>query len=87
MILKESVMCSPLNYASVAVVVIRYPFPFHPCPVPIHPYRSVIVLAFVKSSGKKTEKKGGRVSETTALLTEQDSLEGSLRDKVVSIRV
>ena len=43
---------------------------------------SVIVLAFVKSSGKKTDKSGG-VSETSPLLAEQDSLEGSLRDKVV----
>lgn len=47
---------------------------------------SVIILAFVKSQGKETkgsDRKGG-VSETTALLSEQtDSLEGSLRDKVV----
>jgi glucose uptake protein GlcU len=43
---------------------------------------SVIVLAFVKSSGKKTDDSRG-VSETSPLLAEQDSLEGSLRDKVV----
>ncbi|CAI8041521.1 Transmembrane protein 144 [Geodia barretti] len=43
---------------------------------------SVIVLAFVKSSGKKTDN-SRRVAETSPLLAEQDSLEGSLRDKVV----
>jgi glucose uptake protein GlcU len=42
---------------------------------------SVIILAFVKSSGKNIERRGG-LSETTPLLSEQDSLEGSLRDKV-----
>ena len=52
----------------------------------IHNLHSVIILAFVKSQGKDVkggDHKGG-VSETTALLSEQtDSLEGSLRDKVV----
>ena len=51
------------------------------------PFLSVIILAFVKSSGKTVGKSGqkGGVSETTALLSDQtDSLEGSLRDKVVS---
>jgi glucose uptake protein GlcU len=43
---------------------------------------SVIILAFVKSSGKNIERRGG-LSETTPLLSEQDSLEGSLRDKVL----
>ena len=50
------------------------------------PFLSVVILAFVRSSGKavKDTKKGG-VSETTSLLSDQpDSLEGSLRDKVVS---
>lgn len=51
--------------------------------IPIHPFFSVIILAFVKSSGKEVNSKKG-VSETTPLLSEpSDSLEGTLRDKVV----
>ena len=51
--------------------------------IPIRPFFSVIILAFVKSSGKEVNSKKG-VSETTPLLSEpSDSLEGTLRDKVV----
>lgn len=50
---------------------------------------SIIVLAFVKSEGKAVTRKpsdNGRISnESTALLSGQtDSLEGSLRNRVVS---
>ena len=85
-ILKEDISCDPLNYSGVAIVVIRLVRNFIPIPlglIPIHPFLSVVILAFVKSSGKKTSK-NGKLSETTPLLPEQDSLEGSLRDKVVS---
>ena len=98
-ILGESVSCPALNYSGVAVVVIRlvpiFQYPRTPIlhsashmfiPHSHSPFLSVVILAFVKSSGKaaKDTKKGG-VSETTNLLSDQpDSLEGSLRDKVVS---
>ena len=59
------------------------PIPIPPSTDSHTPILSVIILAFVKSSGKKPDKRG-RASETTPLLPEQDSLEGSLRDKVVS---
>ena len=84
-ILKEDISCAPLNYSGVAVVVIRsVPFPNHPHTPYAHvPILSVIILAFVKSTGKKVDN-GGGVADSAPLLSEQDSLEGSLREKVVS---
>ena len=51
---------------------------------------SVIVLAFVKSEGKAVTRKpsdnGHLSNESTGLLSDQtDSLEGSLRNRVVSV--
>ena len=57
-----------------------------PPPPPPPPHCSVIVLAFVKSEGKVTSRKSKDTvkDETSALLSDQtNSLEGSLRDRVV----
>ena len=63
--------------------------PYYSAIVIINCTCSVVILAFVKSEGKSSEKKSESEpqspNESTALLTDKNSsLEGSLRERVVS---
>ena len=78
--------CVSVNNASF-ITMGRFDFMVHYTHlVLIPPHCSVVILAFVKSEGKVTSKKSNDAAkdETSGLLSDQtDSLEGSLRDRVV----
>ncbi len=92
-ILQQHVSCPGLNYGGVAVVVVRWDswctFIVSSHVLKTSHHCSVIVLAFVKSEGRKTKStttlSDSPVTENTRLLgSRTSSLEGSLHDRVVS---
>ena len=87
-ILKQDVTCNGLNIGGVVTVVLRYGgFQSGPS-LSLHTSyalsQSVFILAFVKSEGK-SQAGAGEPSEKSALLGDKTaSLEGSLRERMVS---
>lgn len=91
MLLQEQFSCDKLNYGGVATVIVRYNIILINIVGLIAEYYwlSVVILAFVKSEGKSSEKQSESEpqspNESTGLLTDKNSsLEGSLRERVVS---